>query len=112
MDEADELAAHLETLDGAVEWFEASPTAQTAANLLGVATSYFENAAIGDDTYSHKVKMVRDWLQQADQTITLENVAARLEKVEQYIASNEAAAKAFLEARRKERSEAIQRQGE
>lgn len=112
MDEADELYEHLKTLDGAVEWFEAGKTAQTAANLLAVATQYHEDEMIGDDTYRHRVQMVHDWLKLADQTLTLENVAARLEKVEQYIAANEAAAKAFLESRRKARSEEIQRQGE
>ena len=53
-----------QTLDGAQEAFEASPNRDGAANLLTVATKYWNDDMIGDESYSDKVRLVRDWLAQ------------------------------------------------
>lgn len=50
------------TLDDAGDRFDAEPTAQAAADLITVAMQYWSDDMIGDETFAHKVTLVRDWL--------------------------------------------------
>lgn len=61
-----EEEAHLHTLDGAQEAFEADRTRESASRLLTVATRYWNDDMIGDESYSDQVRLVRDWLNEPD----------------------------------------------
>lgn len=50
------------TLDDAGDRFDAEPTAQAAADLITVAMKYWNDDMIGDETFAHKMTLVRDWL--------------------------------------------------
>ncbi|GLI98190.1 hypothetical protein [Sphingobium sp. BS19] len=50
------------TLDEAELDFRHAPGPEGAADLLTVATVYWNDAMIGDETYAEKVRLVRDWL--------------------------------------------------
>ncbi len=50
------------TLDEAQDRFEASPGPQTAADLITVSMQYWNDDIIGDETFAHKMTIVRDWL--------------------------------------------------
>ncbi|MFZ5694306.1 MAG: hypothetical protein ACOY4N_01510, partial [Pseudomonadota bacterium] len=50
------------TLDEAELDFRHIPDRNGAAELLTIATAYWDDAMIGDETYADKVRLVRDWL--------------------------------------------------
>lgn len=50
------------TLDEAELDFQYAPGRVGAADLLTVATIYWNDAMIGDETFADKVRLVRDWL--------------------------------------------------
>ncbi|AMK23252.1 MULTISPECIES: hypothetical protein [Sphingomonadaceae] len=53
------------TLDEAELDFREAPGRDSAADLLTVATGYWNDAMIGDETYAGKVGLVRNWLAKA-----------------------------------------------
>jgi hypothetical protein len=50
------------TLDEAIDDFAAAPTRCGAATLLTTVTQYWNDDMIGDESYAHQVRRVRDWL--------------------------------------------------
>src|SRR3546814_4229706 len=52
------------SLDETEDRFTGAPDNASAADLLTVATKYWNDDMIGDETFSHKVTLVRDWLRQ------------------------------------------------
>jgi hypothetical protein len=52
------------TLDEILDEFEAAPDRANAAALLSIATRYWRDEMIGDDTYADKVRLVGLWLAQ------------------------------------------------
>src|SRR3546814_944107 len=55
------------SLDETEDRFTGAPDNASAADLLTVATKYWNDDMIGDETFSHKVTLVRDWLRQNEQ---------------------------------------------
>lgn len=50
------------TLDDAIDTFELNPNNLNAASLLTVATTYWHDEMIGDESYEDCIRKVRDWL--------------------------------------------------
>ncbi len=50
------------TLDEAELDFQHSSSRAAAADLLTVAARYWNDCMIGDETYTDKVRLIRDWL--------------------------------------------------
>ena len=50
------------TLDEAEDRFAGDASSETAADLITVAMQYWNDDMIGDETFAHKMTLVRDWL--------------------------------------------------
>jgi hypothetical protein len=50
------------SLDEAEDRFAAIPSAQSASDLITVSMTYWNDDMIGDETFAHKMTLVRDWL--------------------------------------------------
>src|SRR3546814_20710809 len=55
------------SLDETEDRFTGAPDNASAADLLTVATKYWNDDMIGDETFSHNVTLVCDWLRQNEQ---------------------------------------------